>query len=476
MSDDMIPAARFISYALPIIGAFFAGMILPEWLDYRKRRNQFQIKDAKKNPKRHDFDSVLRKDIAGLENIISKVDSWTGILNNLGEVRKDLSLPRGAILVGPPGVGKTYISDYMFSQVDGEIWKVVEGDCLPPLAWYFKKARNIRDNTGKGVILFKDEFDKKLFSFSALSEELDGINSQRNRGIFFLATANTSSSNFFYGADESLNSLYRPGRLELVKFGYPDLESKKGILRLNLQKHGVEYGKLDIGAIASMFPLESSGAYIKYFVEQILLKTDPTGKTPNLTDKDFIGGIRDILDGTPQQNRLTDEQKNIRAVHELGHYAVAKTMGYNVPFVSIEQNMESTVHDYVGLHAFNLMGSSDQLEDYMTMMVAGFVAEEIFEYKPNAGSINDVEKLHELYRASKILSEKHRDPRRSTFNGTNCNSVTDYVDIPKEDYEKYVSKAKDILTKHKDGIKSFTKKLADSGILTSLELAPLIQS
>lgn len=453
-----------------------AAAVLPlaAYIDLSKRfsgRKRDRIKgvEGKHGPKSYKFDRVQREEVIGLDNIIDEVETWLYALNNLSKLPPQLDLPRGALFLGDGGVGKTLTARYMFSQAEGEVWqpKAKNDSSYIDTTLYFKAARHRREKTGKGVILFIDEFDKKRVQMAGLQEELSGINSDRNRGIFVLATANRLPTYNEMGLEFDLRkeSMYRPGRLKIVRFGYPNLQSKNGILELYLGKMDITE-RIDTKAISAMLPIECSGAHIKDLVNWALIIKSEYGSSGELSNTDLIQAMRQAIIGTVQETFAGPKQKKQHAIHEAGHYVVAERLKYQIPFVSIEPTFTTAGQTYTAPEPDELWATTETIEKRIQISMAGYLAEEEFGYQKTTGSTSDMQAIHHFFAIRRGLENKHLDPRR--FTGTA--QVQDYQDLKENDYTGFEKQARDIVTESRKRIEEIATILEDKLTLTAYDI------
>ncbi len=418
---------------------------------------------------RHQFDDVKRDEIVGLDAIVERTNEFLYFLNDFKKVDPKIDIPRGSVLAGPPGVGKTFIARYLFSNLKGEVWEVREerrGD----INQMYARARKRRDSTGKAVVLFRDEFDKvRVDEINRLLEQLSGINSARNRGVFFLGVANQIPTIDNGSQDFTNQSLYRPGRLEIIKFGYPNLDSKEKMLRMYLNRF-VSVEGIDIKAIAAMMPENTSGAHIQDLVMKSVLSYASRG-TPieNLANRDLIVALKHMIVGTPQETQATEEQRYQLAVHEAGHYVAAKHFGFKVPFLSIEHHFDSSGLVYLG-PPDNSVPSSEYLESRIMVGMAGYLAEGMKGFKPNAGSLSDTESIHSFYRMLEQIRLKRLDPSRYSEQEKTRNG---YHDIDKGNFKRYENLTKQLLQKNMVTLDKIADKLVETPTLTSMDISKI---
>lgn len=473
------------------VGAL-TGAILLEVLSAREKLKQhreevhpfFEVKGGGRleDIANYSFDPVSEDEILGMGPILDRVNYHIHTLNHYFELKGKVEMPKGVVIVGPPGVGKTLLARYIFTKVEGEVLRIqAESEFISRGAERIKNlyesARKKRDNSSNPVILFKDEIGLKLPSFvgvegQILLEELSGINSERNDGIFFVATTNQQPIKSEYYLDEySLLSkdspLYRPGRLEVIEISPPNLNAKAKIFELYLKKYLKKTGGKYVGNsvdIASMVPFFQTGAFIQKVVNETF------SRTAEITDEELLRTITFVLLGNKQEAILSKEQRVRVAKHELGHYFVAKELGYNVAFVSVDCHSTTLGYAHLCPHESDIVTENQDLINRMKIFMGGYVTEMIgSKRRLSTGCLVDLEKINMLYRFLYALENRGIDPVY-LFHGYGREAKIPNLEIPKQQLEQYEEEVKGILTKVLDKIPPLAEYVASKGMVHSSEL------
>ena len=350
------------------------------------------------------FDDVAGEDEAK-ENL-------TEIVNYLHDPSKyqeiGASMPKGVLLVGPPGTGKTMLAKAVageanvpfFSMSGSEFVEMFVGMGASKVRDLFKQAKEKApcivfideiDAIGKkrdGQIGGNDEREQTL---NQLLTEMDGF--EGNTGVIILAATNRP---------ESLDpALTRPGRFDRrVPVELPDLKGREEILKVHAKKIKVAED-VDFNKVARMAS-GASGAELANIVNEAALRAVRDGRK-FATQADLEESIEVVIAGYQKKNAImTDHEKRIVAYHEIGHALVAAKQTNSAPVQKItivprtSGALGYTMQVDEGNH---VLMSKEEIENKIATFTGGRAAEEVVFGSVTTGASNDIEQATKLARA-----------------------------------------------------------------------------
>jgi len=350
------------------------------------------------------FDDVAGEDEAK-ENL-------TEIVNYLHDPSKyqeiGASMPKGVLLVGPPGTGKTMLAKAVageanvpfFSMSGSEFVEMFVGMGASKVRDLFKQAKEKApcivfideiDAIGKkrdGQIGGNDEREQTL---NQLLTEMDGF--EGNTGVIILAATNRP---------ESLDpALTRPGRFDRrVPVELPDLKGREEILKVHAKKIKVAED-VDFNKVARMAS-GASGAELANIVNEAALRAVRDGRK-FATQADLEESIEVVIAGYQKKNAImTDHEKRIVAYHEIGHALVAAKQTNSAPVQKItivprtSGALGYTMQVDEGTH---VLMSKEEIENKIATFTGGRAAEEVVFGSVTTGASNDIEQATKLARA-----------------------------------------------------------------------------
>ena len=350
------------------------------------------------------FDDVAGEDEAK-ENL-------TEIVNYLHDPSKyqeiGASMPKGVLLVGPPGTGKTMLAKAVageanvpfFSMSGSEFVEMFVGMGASKVRDLFKQAKEKApcivfideiDAIGKkrdGQIGGNDEREQTL---NQLLTEMDGF--EGNTGVIILAATNRP---------ESLDpALTRPGRFDRrVPVELPDLKGREEILKVHAKKIKVAED-VDFNKVARMAS-GASGAELANIVNEAALRAVRDGRK-FATQADLEESIEVVIAGYQKKNAImTDHEKRIVAYHEIGHALVAAKQSHSAPVQKItiiprtSGALGYTMQVDEGNH---YLMNQTELENKIATFTGGRAAEELVFHSVTTGASNDIEQATKLARA-----------------------------------------------------------------------------
>ena len=350
------------------------------------------------------FDDVAGEDEAK-ENL-------TEIVNYLHDPSKHqeigASMPKGALLVGPPGTGKTMLAKAVageanvpfFSMSGSEFVEMFVGMGASKVRDLFKQAKEKApcivfideiDAIGKkrdGQIGGNDEREQTL---NQLLTEMDGF--EGNTGVIILAATNRP---------ESLDpALTRPGRFDRrVPVELPDLKGREEILKVHAKKIKVAED-VDFNKVARMAS-GASGAELANIVNEAALRAVRDGRK-FATQADLEESIEVVIAGYQKKNAImTDHEKRIVAYHEIGHALVAAKQTNSAPVqkITIVPRTSGALGYTMQVDESNhVLMSKEEIENKIATFTGGRAAEEVVFGSVTTGASNDIEQATKLARA-----------------------------------------------------------------------------
>ena len=319
------------------------------------------------------------------------------------------SMPKGILLVGPPGTGKTMLakavageSNVAFFSISGsEFVEMFVGMGASKVRDLFKQAKEKAP-----CIVFIDEIDaigqkrnsgqfggndEREQTLNQLLTEMDGF--EGNTGVIILAATNRPDS-----LDPALT---RPGRFDRrVPVELPDLKGREEILKVHAKKVKIAPG-VDFNTVARMAS-GASGAELANIVNEAALRAVRAGRK-SVTQADLEESIEVVIAGYQKKNSiLTDHEKCIVAYHEIGHALVAAKQSNSAPVQKItiiprtSGALGYTMQVDEGNHY--LMNKAE-LENKIATLTGGRAAEEVAFNSITTGASNDIEQATKLARA-----------------------------------------------------------------------------
>ena len=309
------------------------------------------------------------------------------------------SMPKGILLVGPPGTGKTMLakavageSNVPFFSISGsEFVEMFVGMGASKVRDLFKQAKEkapcivfideidaIGQKRNSGQLGGNDEREQTL---NQLLTEMDGF--EGNSGVIILAATN------------------RPGRFDRrVPVELPDLKGREEILKVHAKKVALAPG-IDFNTVARMAS-GASGAELANIVNEAALRAVRAGRK-SVTEADLEESIEVVIAGYQKKNSiLTDKEKCIVAYHEIGHALVAALQNHSAPVQKItiiprtSGALGYTMQVEEGNH---YLMTKEELENKIATLTGGRAAEEVVFGSITTGASNDIEQATKLARA-----------------------------------------------------------------------------
>ncbi|HJB21636.1 MAG TPA: ATP-dependent zinc metalloprotease FtsH [Candidatus Fournierella merdavium] len=347
-------------------------------------------------------------DVAGEDEAKESLSEVVDYLHDPGKYRAiGAAMPKGILLVGPPGTGKTMLAKAVagesnvpfFSMSGSEFVEMFVGMGASKVRDLFRQAKEKAP-----CIVFIDEIDaigqkrdgrlggndEREQTLNQLLTEMDGF--EENTSVIILAATNRP---------ESLDpALTRPGRFDRrVPVELPDLAGREAILRVHAKKIRLD-GQVDFGRVARMAS-GASGAELANIVNEAALRAVRGGRA-SVTQADLEESIEVVIAGYQKKNAiLTDREKQIVAYHEVGHALVAAKQTNSAPVQKItivprtSGALGYTMQVEEGNH---YLVSQEELENKIATLTGGRAAEELVFRSASTGASNDIEQATKLAR------------------------------------------------------------------------------
>ena len=349
-------------------------------------------------------------DVAGEDEAKENLQEIVDYLHDPGKYESiGASMPKGILLVGPPGTGKTMLakavageSNVPFFSISGsEFVEMFVGMGASKVRDLFKQAKEKAP-----CIVFIDEIDaigqkrsggqyggndEREQTLNQLLTEMDGF--EGNTGVIILAATNRP---------ESLDpALTRPGRFDRrVPVELPDLKGREEILKVHAKKVALAPG-IDFTTVARMAS-GASGAELANIVNEAALRAVRAGRK-SVTQSDLEESIEVVIAGYQKKNSiLTDHEKCIVAYHEIGHALVAAKQTHSAPVQKItiiprtSGALGYTMQVDEGNH---YLMNKEELENKIATLTGGRAAEEVVFHSITTGASSDIEQATKLARA-----------------------------------------------------------------------------
>ena len=349
-------------------------------------------------------------DVAGEDEAKENLAEIVEYLHNPGKYQEiGASMPKGILLVGPPGTGKTMLAKAVageanvpfFSMSGSEFVEMFVGMGASKVRDLFSQAKEkapcivfideidaIGQKRNSGAYGGNDEREQTL---NQLLTEMDGFES--NNGVIILAATNRP---------ESLDpALTRPGRFDRrVPVELPDLKGREAILKVHAKKVKIA-DNVDFTQIARM-AAGASGAELANIVNEAALRAVRDGR-PCVNQADLEESIEVVIAGYQKKNAiLTDHEKLVVSYHEIGHALVAALQSHSAPVQKItivprtSGALGYTMQVDEGNH---YLMTKEELENKIATYTGGRAAEEVVFQSVTTGASNDIEQATKLARA-----------------------------------------------------------------------------
>ena len=456
---------------------------------------------GKSNARVYDKDKTTIRfhDVAGEDEAKENLQEIVNYLHDPNQFKSiGATMPKGILLVGPPGTGKTMLakavageSNVPFFSISGsEFVEMFVGMGASKVRSLFKDAKEKAP-----CIVFIDEIDaiggkrnagnfggndEREQTLNQLLTEMDGF--EGNNGIVVLAATNRP---------ENLDpALLRPGRFDRrVPVELPDLQGREDILKVHAKKVKTEPG-IDYNVVARMAS-GASGAELANIINEAALRA-VREKRNAVSQKDLEESIEVVIAGYQKKNAiLTDNEKLVVAYHEVGHALVAALQTHSAPVQKItiiprtSGALGYTMQVEEGNHP---LYTKSELENRIATLTGGRAAEEVEFGQVTTGASNDIEQATKIARAMitrygmsdefdmvamETVNNKYLggDASLACSDGTASTIDQKVVALVKQQHEK----AKQLLTEHKADLDRIAQFLYQKETITGEEFMAILE-
>ena len=493
-----------ISYILPIalfalLGWFLSRKLMSKMGDGESMMTFGMGGGSKSNAKVYvkSVDGIKFKDVAGEEEAKELLQEIVDFLHNPEKYREiGAKMPKGALLVGPPGTGKTMLAKAVAGEADVPFFSISGSEFVEMFVGM--GAAKVRDlfkqaNEKAPCIVFIDEIDavgKKRESgqiggndereqtLNQLLSEMDGFDG--SKGVVILAATNRP---------ESLDpALLRPGRFDRrIPVELPDLKGREDLLKVHAAKIKIA-DNVDFNAIART-AAGASGAELANIVNEAALRAVRDGRK-FATQTDLMESVEVVIAGYQKKNRiLSTKEKLIVSYHEVGHALVAALQTNSAPVQKI-----TIIPRTSGALGFTMqvdegekyLMTKEELENKIATFTGGRVAEELVFGDVTTGASNDIEQATKLARAiitrygmsefGMVAMESLNNVYLGGDTSMSCSQETaaKIDDLVVALVQKQYEKAKNLLNSHMDKLHEISKFLYEHETITGEEFMEIL--
>ena len=409
----MSPVLSFLlTFVLPMVIFIGLGQYMSKKiLQQMGGKNSMSFGMGKSNAKVYvqSTEGIRFDDVAGEDEAKESLAEIVDYLHNPKKYTDvGASMPKGVLLVGPPGTGKTMLAKAVageanvpfFSISGSEFVEMFVGMGASKVRDLFRQAKEKAP-----CIVFIDEIDaigkkrdgqyggndEREQTLNQLLTEMDGF--EGNNGVIILAATNRP---------ESLDpALTRPGRFDRrVPVELPDLQGREAILKVHAKKIKVA-DDVDFHTIARMAS-GASGAELANIINEAALRAVRSGRTV-VSEADLEESIEVVIAGYQKKNAvLSDQEKRVVAYHEIGHALVAAMQSHSAPVqkITIIPRTSGTLGYTMQVEEGDkYLMTKQEIENKIATFTGGRAAEEVVFGEITTGASNDIEQATKLARA-----------------------------------------------------------------------------
>ena len=427
---------------------------------------------------------ITFKDVAGQAGAKQEIQEIVEFLKN-PQKYTDLGgkIPKGALLVGPPGTGMTLLAKAVAGEAGVPFFSMSGSDFVEMFVGV--GASRVRDlfeqaKTKSPCIIFIDEIDavgrarsknpamggndERENTLNALLTEMDGFGT--NSGVIILAATNR--------ADMLDSALLRAGRFDRqIHVDLPDLSERKEVFQVHLKPIKIDES-VDIDFLARQTPGFSGADIANVCNEAALIAA--RHDSPTVKKQDFLDAVDRIIGGLEKKTKvMTEQEKRSIAIHEAGHATISWFTEFANPLVKVSivprgQALGAAWY----LPEERVLQTKEAMLDEMCSLLGGRAAEELFIGHISTGAMNDLERTtKQAYGMIAYAGMSDKLPNLCYYNNAEYQFQRPYSDetakliddeamrMINEQYER----AKQILTEHKEGHAQLAQLLVDREVI-----------
>jgi cell division protease FtsH len=488
-----------LTYLLPVVFFIFLWVML-----LRPKSGQSRGFGVSKSPaKKYDVNrpKITFNDVAGIKEAKEELSDIIQFLKNPESFNKlGARMPKGILLVGEPGTGKTLLARAVAGEANVPFYFISGSDFVEMFVGVgasrvrelFKEAKK-----EKSAIIFIDEIDavgrargaglgggndEREQTLNSLLVEMDGF--EVNSGVIIMAATNRP--------DILDKALLRPGRFDKkIVIDRPDLGGREEILKIHMKGKKIE-SNVDVHTLALRTP-GFVGADLENLInEAALLAARNERKTIKMEDCEEA--IERVIAGPERKSRIiSNKERNIIAYHELGHAIVGHLLPNADPVhkVTIVPRGHSALGYTLQIpEEDKFLTSKSEFYDRITTMLAGRASEELFFNEITSGAGNDLKRATELAKimilqlgmSKKIGPIAWGEEEGEVFLGKDLAKTKNYSEDTADEVDSEIrkiinecyEKAKDKLEENKEKVEYMAKILLKKETISGEELEELI--